>query len=691
MNWIRSIVGLEVACCVAVQAFAAAETITVSTVEEFATALLHMNTNCAKNGSSAARKDTIILKTGSYDVTDLNLQYYNSSNKAWADSGANFGISYFKIKGETDNPRDVVIYRRGADSKSLFYNYAGTAENLTFSNSVSTANASYPLRSVNANAKYVNVVVTCCVAAQDGGVSKSGTWTDCQFISNRAARAGGALYDGSKAYGCLFENNYAATRGGAAHSVMLSNCVVRCNTAGVSGGGLGDSCAATGCVVYCNVALTGAGGGAYGSDLYDCGVSNNTAHSVGGGAYSSVLTDCEVWRNCAQDSGGGCSDSTATNCTIACNVATNTGGGAYASVIVGGVVSNNAAYILGGGGCTDSQVYGARVCMNRAMGHGPTDRYSQGGGVRGSVAVDCEIDGNAVFKGTMYNALGGGSYGTTLTNCYVHCNFSEALGGGICAGTAFGCVISNNVSKSTSAAGNVRSVDYAENCDIYEGALDMQGALVNCRILNYTNGNHIAEGANVHTGGWIKGSIVVLKSWCVMTNCLIAGNVVDTLIVATDGKDKHTRLSSCTIADNRFANFTGGFTSERGVLSMVNTAIVRNTNKNGTKTLNVNCENDYVSLTNCVIGSYDRDGDLAYPMVNVVTNNNPRFVDDGSRDSYSPRWSSPLRGIGLVQDWMEGATDIRGDAAYPRLRDGKVDVGCYQCWLEAAGMRLSIW
>ena len=108
------------------------------------------------------------------------------------------------------------------------------------------------------------------------------------------------------------------------------------------------------------------------------------------------------------------------------------------------------------------------------------------------------------------------------------------------------------------------------------------------------------------------------------------------------------------------------------------------------KTLNVNCENDYVSLTNCVIGSYDRDGDLAYPMVNVVTNNNPRFVDDGSRDSYSPRWSSPLRGIGLVQDWMEGATDIRGDAAYPRLRDGKADVGCYQCWLDPVGAVFSI-
>lgn len=693
MMRIRSVAAFAVAGCVAWNAFAANETITVTNVEEFATALLHMNTNCKVKGSSAVKKDTIVLKRGNYDVTDLNLQFYNSSSSvsAWADSGANFGISYFKIKGETDNPRDVVIYRRDPAAKSIMYNYAGVVENLTFSNAVSTANSSYPLRNVNANAKYVNVIVTCCVAAQDGGASKSGTWIDCQFISNRAARAGGALYNGSKAYGCLFENNYAATRGGAAHSSTFSNCVVRCNTAGVSGGGLGDSCSATGCVMYCNVAMAQAGGGAYASELYDCVLSNNVAHTTGGGAYNSVLTNCVVWGNHAEDTGGGLgSNCTATNCLIACNVATNSGGGAYSSVICGGVVSNNTAYVSGGGGCSDAKVYGARICMNRAMGQGADDRYSQGGGLRNCVATDCEIDGNAVFKGSMLNAQGGGAYGTPLTNCFVHCNFSSTLGGGICAGSAFGCVISNNISESTAAAGNMRTVDYIENCDIYEGAIDMQGTLVNCRLMNYTNGNYIAEGANVHTNGWINGSGSVVKSWCVMTNCLVAGNVVEALVVATDGKGKHTRLNNCTIADNRFTNFTSGFTGEKGVLSMVNTAIVRNRNKAGTQTLNVNCTYDYVSMTNCVIGSLNRGENFAYPMVNVTTNNSPRFVDDGSRDSYSPRWNSPLRNIGLVQDWMDGATDIRGDAAYPRLRDGAVDIGCYQCWLDPIGTKLTI-
>ena len=39
-------------------------------------------------------------------------------------------------------------------------------------------------------------------------------------------------------------------------------------------------------------------------------------------------------------------------------------------------------------------------------------------------------------------------------------------------------------------------------------------------------------------------------------------------------------------------------------------------------------------------------------------------------------------------DWMADATDIRG-AGYPRLREGKVDIGCYQCWLKPRGTYLT--
>ena len=51
---------------------------------------------------------------------------------------------------------------------------------------------------------------------------------------------------------------------------------------------------------------------------------------------------------------------------------------------------------------------------------------------------------------------------------------------------------------------------------------------------------------------------------------------------------------------------------------------------------------------------------------------------------YALRHSSEARGRGVVQDWMAAATDLRGEG-YPRLRDGLVDLGCYQCWLPPAG------
>ena len=45
-------------------------------------------------------------------------------------------------------------------------------------------------------------------------------------------------------------------------------------------------------------------------------------------------------------------------------------------------------------------------------------------------------------------------------------------------------------------------------------------------------------------------------------------------------------------------------------------------------------------------------------------------------------------GLAKVADWMADAYDIRGEAddgKYRRLRDGKADLGCYQCWDDFIG------
>jgi len=66
----------------------------------------------------------------------------------------------------------------------------------------------------------------------------------------------------------------------------------------------------------------------------------------------------------------------------------------------------------------------------------------------------------------------------------------------------------------------------------------------------------------------------------------------------------------------------------------------------------------------------------------------PRFAHGmNPAHPYEPRASSPLVGRGLKEDWMETAFDIRGDG-FPRLRDGKADIGCYQGYLPASGLYL---
>ena len=51
----------------------------------------------------------------------------------------------------------------------------------------------------------------------------------------------------------------------------------------------------------------------------------------------------------------------------------------------------------------------------------------------------------------------------------------------------------------------------------------------------------------------------------------------------------------------------------------------------------------------------------------------------------TPKLTSPLVGAGKVCDWMQESLDLANN---PRLRDGFVDVGAYQCHLVPAGMKV---
>ena len=64
----------------------------------------------------------------------------------------------------------------------------------------------------------------------------------------------------------------------------------------------------------------------------------------------------------------------------------------------------------------------------------------------------------------------------------------------------------------------------------------------------------------------------------------------------------------------------------------------------------------------------------------------PRFKGaDDPAHPYALKRRSNYVGQGKVETWMAKATDLAGN---PRLRDGKVDIGCYQNWDPVPGMLL---
>jgi hypothetical protein len=72
--------------------------------------------------------------------------------------------------------------------------------------------------------------------------------------------------------------------------------------------------------------------------------------------------------------------------------------------------------------------------------------------------------------------------------------------------------------------------------------------------------------------------------------------------------------------------------------------------------------------------------------IDLGLNGGAKFVTWENAPRYTPKRTSPLRGKGLLLAWMaEEATDFAGN---PRVRDGKVDIGCFQYWLNPLGFSL---
>ena len=143
-----------------------------------------------------------------------------------------------------------------------------------------------------------------------------------------------------------------------------------------------------------------------------------------------------------------------------------------------------------------------------------------------------------------------------------------------------------------------------------------------------------------------------------------------------------SRVENCTFAANNYYYLSRYFSSGKA-LACVNTVFlagetanelgdVRDFNKTGSR----------VVLSNCVYGvamyggvtKADGFEDSECDAIGSIAN--ARFRNSGEHP-FAPGPRSPLRGAGLVMDWMADGVDLAGNQ---RLFKGVVDAGCYQYW-----------
>ena len=404
---------------------------------------------------------------------------------------------------------------------------------------------------------------------------------------------------------------------------LLVDSVITNNTAVYQGGGV---------VVY------GDGG-----EVRGCTISNNTAVSGGGGVFVERGSSCLVADSMIAGNDGGISDSgtvgggvlckfsnssfTLTNCTISGNSAYYGGGveinKGSARIVDCRFVDNQCAKC--GGGlrvCYASKVTLSGCIFDGNGVTGPRDQYGYGGGC----AVAAQDDGaaliisNSVFRNNSSTARGGGFGGPWNGRVYAE---------------LVGCVFTNNSSYRQGAGICVR--------DDYQTDLNTRFLMRNCLV---------AFNETQITGSGSEGGGVYFVAY--------ANPIMD----------------SCTIVSNRTLN-TGGGIYHRWGGTVTNTVIAFNTKNNALETGSYWClgggDNtlDPSVYRNCCVWPALSDVFLA---ANGCVNADPLFANVANGD-FSLQPGSPCRNAGVVEDWMEGATDLAGSL---RVSGRGVDIGCYE-------------
>lgn len=627
--------------------------------------------------ANLAANQTVYLSRGVYDLSFLADAEAPLYTGGYGHSLLAVSKENAQLVGLTGDPNDVILKAVDANYRIILLSGKNAKIRdltITGGNAASTYISTYNYRVGGAIglASSEGVVSNCVfygnkAGTRGGAVSGLnalyGHVYDCVFYSNNDTPSGALAANHSRFYNCTFtnnvyvgaNNNYSTSVVGSSH---LYNCRLADNQASYCAGVHGGS--ATDCTFINNKIANGSyglnwsnPGGAAARDaaLTNCYFYGNTGHVYGGAIRGGEVVNCTVVSNCAQNanSGAGAGVYKATlvaNSMIASNVCVNGGGihGDGTTIVTNCVIAYNFAKSAGGAACN------CQVIMDSTIKHNASFDYH-----------DREFCGS----------------------------------GGVEGGRIYRCTFRDN------CASSVNGAKYMEDCDVSDGRIDCL-TNINCVIHNLHNqGDYTWCKGNVYfPEGHTISNMYAITSVHVMRNCLITNNawrsgpdsyVNTALFNACSGT-----VENCTIADNVHYHFTRRQRIENDIaypLVFINCAIVGNRRFvegpiNDTTTM----DSSLVCFSNCiwnVMGSRaaQAEGYVDSNCTTLGADVSPLFVGTGEHP-YTPAWFSPLRVTdGLVLDWMATATDLIGN---PRLRDGKVGIGCYQCWLNPTRFLLKI-
>ena len=563
-------------------------------------------------------------------------------NFASTDGDANGHLSVtttakITLRGSTDDPSEVVLV--GNANRILYLASKGNSiSNLTFRSGNATGRGG-AICSAN-NPDFTTVIQNCvfesCHSTNGGGACGSatasnacfGNYIDCTFSDNSSDASGGAIQSAYTIHGCTFGNNSVASNtsyGGAVGGAMeITGSTFIGNSLSVDG-------------------KSASGGGAVylpANDQYEVATISNctfTANSVSGASPGGAIRGAHPGLSVV-------------NCEFVGNsTASGYGGAVYDVPFVASCVFSNNCAIVGRGG--------ALALVGLVSG--------------------CSIVSNAVTSTSTY---GGGVYDCTLSGCYVASNYAYRCGAAADS-RLYSCTNeANSASDNYYELGKQSTGCYAEDCTF------LNTVCVKTKKIFGTSGFNRCRFLNVGQG-------YVFAEFVAMTNSLIASSQADDGKSALfyDLKGSASSIVNCTVVSNSYT-FAASCTTAN-MLDIKNCFFYGNKIGGATIDIDSSTSTFVASIKKCILSAADNSYIPNYATSDTLniygTAFKPGFVgaDDPENPFSLTRRSPAVAKAGLVEDWMAAATDIRGEG-FPRLRDGKVDIGCYQCWNILRGLTI---